>query len=90
MDTKDLNARILKSLSIEGIVVDVFENPDRDDTDPDHRLLVDIRVLDDEGFFVRKNDTEHREVVTREQHRRVLEKQSEEARRLLQQEGMLG
>jgi len=46
---KILNIGILKSLSMEGIVVDVFENPDRDDTNPDHRLLVDIRVLDDDG-----------------------------------------
>jgi hypothetical protein len=41
-------------------------------------------------FFARKNDVEHRDVVTREQNRRTLERQSEEARRLLQQDGMLG
>ena len=49
MDAKDLNPRTLKSLSIEGIVVDVFENPDLDDTDPDHRLLVCVRGLEDDG-----------------------------------------
>lgn len=49
MDAKDLNPRILKSLSIEGVVVDVFEDPDRDDKHPDHQLLVGVRVFDDDG-----------------------------------------
>ncbi len=49
MDAKNSNPRILKSLSIGGVVVDVSEDPDLDDTGPDHRLLVDIRVLEDDG-----------------------------------------
>jgi hypothetical protein len=41
-------------------------------------------------FFARKNDVTYRELATEEQHHRDLEKQSEEARRILQEQGMLG